>query len=573
MTLKSRMVVLGRKHLSPATKRRLKRVYYALRRRRAGSRSRSVLPGASAAYGVGRYDEARAKVDRVLATNPHDPAGLELASKIAIQQGRFTDAGLHATIRAERSRDPGHWSHARKIIGRVRETDARWRPRLAADYGVATPGVARASDGGSPGSGSASTPGPTRNGTVIYLAKESRPYLHNGFCTRSHETLQSLAQAGRSVLGVTLPGFPGLLGISNAEPESRVEQVRYRHLLPNAGTASRALAHDEYLELASRLLAAEVRRERPSLLHVASGHRGFESALTGAAVAERFGIPWLYEVRSFFETTWTPDTRYAEAGEYYERRFATETRMMHAADLVVTLSGPMRDEIIEARQVDPSKVRVIPNAVDVNRFTPRERDPQLRQHLGLGDSFTLGYVSNLSHPREGQQVLIEAVARLRKQGRNVTGLLVGEGKRQQELEKLAAKLGVGRQITFTGSVPFDEVADYYAQIDVFVVPRVDDRAARMVSPMKPFEAMAMRVPLLVADLPALAEIVAAGRGRTFEVGDPESLATEAGTLQDDPELRARLVEEAAGWVATERTWSSVAESFSAIYTELGAGRC
>ena len=567
--LKGRAVVLGRKHLSPTVKRRLKRVYYAVRKRQMRWSARE-LPSAKAAYGVGNYDEAKAGVDKVLTSNPHDPAALELASRIAIQQGRFTDAAVHATLRSEQSKDHRHWAHARKIVGRVRETDARWRPRLvtAAPDPGAEPTTEPVPDSAT--GGSTATSGST--GRVLYLAKESRPYLHNGFCTRSHETLQSLAITGRDVLGVTLPGFPGILGVTDPEPESLVEKVRYRHLLPNAGNVTTALAHDEYLELSARLLSAEVRRERPALLHVSSGHRGFETALVGSAVAERFGIPWLYEVRSFFEATWTGDARYAEAGEYYERRFATETRMMQDADMVVTLSSPMRDEIVE-RGVERSKVRVIGNAVDVERFQPRERDPELRKRLGIGDGFALGYVSNLSHPREGQEVLIRAVAKLRKQGRDVYGLLVGEGKRTEELQQLARRLGVAGKIVFTGGVPFDEVADYYAQIDVFVVPRVNDRAARMVSPMKPFEAMAMRVPLLVADLPALAEIVADERGATFTTGDPEALATVAAELQDAPERRDAMVRTAADWVATERTWAQVAASFSDVYTELGANGC
>ncbi len=214
-------------------------------------------------------------------------------------------------------------------------------------------------------------------------------------------------------------------------------------------------------------------------------------------------------------------------------------------------------------------MRVVPNAVDLSRFTPRERDEELRRKLGLTDTFTLGYVSNLSHPREGQEVLIEAVAKLKSQGRKVTALIVGDGSRRQELEALARKQGVKDSVVFTGNVPFDEVAGHYAQIDLFVVPRIDERAARMVSPMKPFEAMAMRVPLLMADLPALAEITGANeRGHTFRTGDADDLAARAAKLQDDQAEREKLVEAAAAWVAKERSWSAVAEAFAKAYDDL-----
>jgi phosphatidyl-myo-inositol dimannoside synthase len=547
--LSKKATAVARTRLSPRTKRRIRKMQRIVLGQHTASRTRHGLTAARACLGAGEYEEAAAHVEAVLGRNPTDSAALEVAARIAVKRGEFTEAGRHAVRRMERTRNPVHWSSARKLVGRTRETDPRWLPVI----GTPLP-----------------KPYSPRPGRVVYLAKESRPFLHNGFCTRSHESLQALTRAGRDVLGVTMPGFPGVLGgVAEPPAESVVEEVTYRHLLPAAGRPLLTLGLDEYVELTARMLAGLVAAERPALLHVSSGHRGFESALAGNAVARWAGIPWLYEVRSFFETTWTDDPRYAERGEYYERRFATETRMMAAADLVVTLSGPMREEIIHRHGVPAEKVRVVPNAVDVTRFVPQDRDPTLRHTLGLTDTFTLGYVSNLSHRREGQEVLIEAVAKLRAAGRAVSGLLVGDGNRRAELERLARKLGVARHVVFTGNVPFDEVAGHYAQIDLFVVPRVDDRAARMVSPLKPFEAMAMRVPLLVADLPALTEITGAGtRGHSFTAGDPAALAAAAAHLMDHEPERIQLADAAASWVAAERSWSAVADAFGAAYDEL-----
>ena len=248
-------------------------------------------------------------------------------------------------------------------------------------------------------------------------------------------------------------------------------------------------------------------------------------------------------VRSFFETTWTSDKRYMESAPYFHQRHATESRCMRAADYVVTLSGPMRDEIVEQHAVPADKVAGIPNAVDVDRFSPQTRDDALRASLGLTDAQVLGYVSNLSHPREGQEAMIAAVPKIRAAGINAKVLLVGDGARRPELEALAKRLGVTEHVVFAGSVPFDRVAAYYAQIDLFVVPRTNERAGRLVSPMKPFEAMAMGIPLLVSDLPALVEIVADDaepRGFFYTAEDAADLARVAvACLQDPTELDRR----------------------------------
>ena len=216
-------------HLSPQNVQRLKRVVRAVLGRRTTVVSRAGTTAAWASLQAGEYEEAAQHVNAVLRRDPNDLKALGLASQIAIKQGEFTLAGMHATRRMERSKDLSHWSSARKLNGRVRETDPRWQPRIA-------------------------TPAPQRppvDGRVLYFAKESRPFLHNGFCTRSHETLQALVRSGRDVFGVTMPGFPSVLGTWSRPDEpgggapmppttSVVEDVTYHHLLPAAGRALQA---------------------------------------------------------------------------------------------------------------------------------------------------------------------------------------------------------------------------------------------------------------------------------------------------------------------------------------------
>ncbi len=531
--------------LPAPVRRRVRR--WVLRLTARNSRSTAELLVARTRFGAGHYEDAATLLAQARQRDPDNVAILDLTTKVAGKRGEISEAADASVAKLGRERSTKSWSATRRLLGRLVETDARWRPTVC-----------------SPAPEGAPLPG-----RALYLAKESRPYLHNGFCTRTHESLRWLQRLGTDVRGVTMPGFPGVIGVTDAPRSSTVEEVVYDHLLPAAGKELAALAFDEQLQLAAQALAGEVTRTRPALLHVGSGHRGFETALVGDAVARWAGIPWIYEVRSFFETTWTADARYMEKGEQYHRRFETETRMMQAADLVITLSGPMRDEIVQRHGVSPELVRVVPNAVDPGRFAPQPRDEELRRRLRLDGSRTIGYVSNLSHPREGQEVLVRAVAAMREGGREVTGLVVGDGSRREQLEDLARHLGVGAYVRFTGNVPFDEVAAYYAQMDLFVVPRIDERAARMVSPMKPFEAMAMRVPLLVSDLPALVEIAGDGeRAGTFRAGDAGSLATEAGRLLDSPATLAGLVDAAASWVAAERSWEAVAVAFRQAYDDV-----
>jgi glycosyltransferase involved in cell wall biosynthesis len=126
-------------------------------------------------------------------------------------------------------------------------------------------------------------------------------------------------------------------------------------------------------------------------------------------------------------------------------------------------------------------------------------------------------------------------------------------------------------VIFTGRVPHRDVQRYYRTIDVFVVPRTNDRVSQLVTPLKPYEAMAMARPLVVSGVPALLEIIDNGRtGRAFRPEDPVSLANTLEPLLDDPDERARLGSAAREWVSANRTWSRNGRRYRELYERLGA---
>jgi phosphatidylinositol alpha-1,6-mannosyltransferase len=493
-----------------------------------------------------RHDRALDLLADAARRSPADMRVARLNAQVLARTGRLQESLAEASRLAIGAGSPRNETLQRVVQGRWTETDPAWRPVV-------------------PGPAPRLAPLP---GRVLYLAKESMPYRNNGYCTRTHETLLAVRGAGRAPTAVTLPGFPAGFDSGPRTTSSDVDEIRYDHVMPGAADLLGQLSWEEYVQVTTTAFAREVVRTRPEVLHAGSGHRGYDLGLVGQELARWAGLPWIYEVRSFFETTWTADARYAESAQYYQRRFDTETRVMRAADVVVTLSGPMRDEIVHAHGVDPELVFVVPNAVDLERFTIRPRDPAMRARLGLGESFVLGYVSNLDHYREGQEVLIRAAAQLRADGQDVAVVLVGEGRRRAELQALAGELGIAAHCAFPGGVPFDDVPDWYAQIDLFVVPRVPERAGRMVSPMKPFEAMAMRVPVLVSDLPALMEIAGPDEERAFvfEAGQPAALAARVRALMAAPHQLAQRVETALAWVRSERTWAANGRAFDEIYS-------
>jgi glycosyltransferase involved in cell wall biosynthesis len=248
-----------------------------------------------------------------------------------------------------------------------------------------------------------------------------------------------------------------------------------------------------------------------------------------------------------------------------------ETATMIAADAVVTLSETMRGEII-GRGCRPENVVVVPNAVDVERFRPVPRDEALAGSLGIrpGDA-VVGYISTIN-AYEGIPYLLEAASQLRTGSRRLRVLLVGDGEDEEAIREDGRRLGLDDgTLIMPGRVPHADILGYYSIIDVFVVPRTMDRVSRLVTPMKPYEAMALERAVVVSDLPALREIVVPGEtGMTFRSEDAGDLARVLGELLDDPGMRVRLGRQAREWVATERTWAGNGRRYRELFERLGA---
>lgn len=507
---------------------------------------RDAWEAARAAFARRQYDRALARVERVLLAQPDNFKALRLKRDIHNRRGDLTlaIATMHQMRRVHD--DPALADDERRWLGRLIETDPRWLPRV--------PGSPRPVE-------------PRNSGSVMHLLKESVPYQQNGFTMRSRYTVLAQREAGLHPFVVTSLGFPRKDGIEQFPETEIVDGIPHHRLDAGPGYPAQP-PFDQHLSDYAWLAAKIGRRERPAIIHASSGFRGFETALVGRALREHLGRPLVYEVRSFFETTWSGDHDRAEDGEHYRRRYDTENRCMQSADAVITIAEAMRQDIA-ARGVPLERIHLMPNGVDPAAFEPVEADPVLRRQLDLEGRTVFGYVSTLDHPREGQELLIEATARLLRRGRKVACLIVGDGLRRPALEELAREAGVANEVHFTGRVPHAEVRAYYGLLDIFVVPRRNDRAARFVTPLKPYEAMAMGKPLVVSDLPALVEIAAPGqRGLSFPHDDADGLADAIETLIDHPEQRARLAEAGRGWVLSERTWARNGQRYREIYEEL-----
>src|SRR5699024_8195473 len=131
--------------------------------------------------------------------------------------------------------------------------------------------------------------------------------------------------------------------------------------------------------------------------------------------------------------------------------------------------------------------------------------------------------------------------------------------------------GLEEVFELTGRVPHEAVIDKYKQMDVLVYPRRSTGATETITPLKPFEALALAKPIIVSDVEPLLEITGNNeRGLVFRSGEVEDFARAIQQLIDEPALRSTLGQHGREWVVENRNWGIVVKTFVESYQKLTA---
>ncbi|WP_170843423.1 glycosyltransferase family 4 protein [Bosea robiniae] len=401
----------------------------------------------------------------------------------------------------------------------------------------------------------------------LYVLWRSPPYDSNGYAMRSHYLLRGLQAAGEDVLAVTRFGYPW--DAEGKRPaEAAVEEcdgVTYARLggpLANRGTMPLTSYVEECAERIAHLAAAS----GADIIHSASN---WLAALPALRAARLTGLPFCYEIRGLWEVTHASYEPAYEKSDQFDLFSAMEAHVARHADLVFTITHQVREEMA-SRGVDVSRMRIAPNGVETARFHDLSRDMALADELGIGGRLVFGYIGTFAK-YEGLMDLCRAAVDLAGEGLDFRLLLVGDGPVYEEARAFVAANDRTGSIVLTGRVPFAEAPRYYSLIDVAVFPRTPTRITEMVSPLKPFEAMAMGKPVIGSDVAAIAEIIQEGRtGWLFEKGNLEALKA---ALRKAAANRGGLaVVGAAGraFVEAEHDWKIIAARIAEGWRDLRA---
>ena len=206
---------------------------------------------------------------------------------------------------------------------------------------------------------------------------------------------------------------------------------------------------------------------------------------------------------------------------------------------------------------------VIPNGVDINRFTALSRKAA-RTGLNIGETKQIIIFVGSLIPVKGVKYLVEAMSILTQHLPEARLLVVGNGEEETKLKQQVAQLNLESHVTFAGKVPNERIPEFMTASDIFVLPSLSEGF-----PVTVLEAMAAGLPIVTTNVRGLPEIVRDGEnGFLVPSGDSDALAQKLLILLSNNETR-KLMSVNNKNKASDYSWDSVASKLEEVYSRIG----
>ncbi len=207
------------------------------------------------------------------------------------------------------------------------------------------------------------------------------------------------------------------------------------------------------------------------------------------------------------------------------------------------------------------EIDVLPQfGVDEDEFRP------MVAGTGASPAPTIGYVGRLV-PEKGVDLLLDALAGLPDQVRLV---IVGAGSMRDELQRMAARLGIAARVEFRPAVPSVHMPSVYAGLDILVLPSRSRPNWKEQFGRVLIEAMACQVPVVGSTCGEIPNVIG-DAGLVFQEGDARALQEQLQALLAKPEWRADLAQRGRARVLARYTMRRIADATADIYRRLHRG--
>ena len=298
--------------------------------------------------------------------------------------------------------------------------------------------------------------------------------------------------------------------------------------------------------------------------HAVSGY-GFLNAL----LKNKINKPFIQTIHGVLadeylqsQKTVSPSLKSKLSNFFMKRLGNIEKEAAQKATLVVTISNYSVQKIVELYGIDPQKIRIVPNGVDLQRFKPDNTCQDAKKLVGKNTEHVVLFVGNLI-PRKGLHFLVDAAKHVLTENKNTKFVVVGDGPLKNNLISYSQQQGVFENFSFLGKVSDSVLPQLYSCADLFVSPSLQEGQG-----ITFLEAQASAKPVVAFNVTAITEVVKHKQTGLLVEPNSRQLGEAISELIDNETLRENIGKRGREFVSNTFSWDVSAQKLFQVYSEV-----
>lgn len=230
---------------------------------------------------------------------------------------------------------------------------------------------------------------------------------------------------------------------------------------------------------------------------------------------------------------------------------------------VIVNSNYMNNEVKNLFQLPEDKTRVIPNGIDINKFSGYKKDYNFRRKFALDNEKIVFFVGRLVNEK-GAHILLDAVPKVLKYYYDAKFVIAGKGPQFDYLRGKAMEMNISHKVYLTGYVSDEDLCKLYKCADIAVFPSLYEPFGIVA-----LEGMVANVPVVVSDTGGLGDIVRHGvDGMKCYTGNSNSLADCILEILFNPDKAELMKKNALEKVKRIYNWDIISQQTMDVYREV-----
>jgi len=258
-----------------------------------------------------------------------------------------------------------------------------------------------------------------------------------------------------------------------------------------------------------------------------------------------------------------------KGGLMYKLIRIMEKKAYEKCDKIIAVSEGRKEYLINEANMHPSKISVIPNAVDPDLFNPNRSDGSIREKYNLNEDPVIIFVGSF-RPWHNVENIVYAFKYVIEEIPNAKLVLVGDGPTKQKIETISKELGLEKNIIFTGRIPYQNIPSLLNASDVCVASFSKFRNEKIgPAPIKVFEYMAVAKPVVSSNIKDVKEVITKyDCGILIDTDNIKKFSNAIIILLSNKEMAEKKGKNGRKAIVNYYNWKNISEETYKIFNDL-----